>query len=251
MPVVNYLLIAICTLVFFKQLDGGQDGSLIERYGMVPARVLNPDQTIMVPQYERVRTFLGPKIRQRFKPLPEAAVPNVLTLVTCMFLHGGWIHFIGNMWFLFIFGDNVEDRLGHLGYGGFYLGCGILSGVVHLLANTGSAMPTVGASGAIAAVMGGYFLLYPRAQVLTLVPIFFFFYLMVLPAPLFLGFWFFIQFFQGTLAVSQSATGGVAWWAHIGGFIAGFGTILILLPTDLLRPPVRRHRPVRTGRWTR
>ncbi len=156
------------------------------------------------------------------RELPPLPFSPWLTLLTCTFLHGGWMHVLGNMWFLHIFGDNVEDRLGHFGYLAFYVGCGIASSAAHLMLNASSTMPTIGASGAIAGVMGAYLYLYPRANVVALVPIFFFLQVLVVPAPLFLIVWFAMQFFEGTFAITSQSTGGVAWWAHIGGFAAGF-----------------------------
>jgi membrane associated rhomboid family serine protease len=140
-----------------------------------------------------------------------------------MFLHGGWMHLIGNMWMLLIFGDNVEDRLGHWRYLFFYLLLGLISGFIHLLSNPTSTMPTVGASGAIAGIMGGYFLLFPRARVLTLVPIIIFIQFIEIPAFIFLGLWFLMQFLMGTSGLLSGSleSSGIAWWAHIGGFIAG------------------------------
>lgn len=133
------------------------------------------------------------------------------------------------MWILFIFGDNVEDYLGHGKFAFFYLFCGVTSGIFHLYTNWTSMVPTIGASGAIAGVMGAYFLLFPRARVLVLVPIFFFFDIFEMPAFFFLGFWFFLQFFYGSFSLaSTTAFGSVAWWAHIGGFIVGYLVILLI-----------------------
>jgi membrane associated rhomboid family serine protease len=144
------------------------------------------------------------------------------TLLTCMFLHGGWMHFIGNMWTLYIFGDNVEDRLGSITYLLFYFTCGLAAGVAQFLVDPTSPVPTIGASGAIAGVTGAYFVFFPTARVITLIPVFFFPFIVELPAVVFLGFWFLSQIFNGTLAlVSADTYGGVAWWAHIGGFVAG------------------------------
>ncbi len=135
-----------------------------------------------------------------------------------MFFHGGLMHLLGNMLFLWIFGDNVEDYYGHLGYLLFYVTCGVASGLVHVAFNWGSGMPAIGASGAISGVMGAYILLYPRARVLT----FFFIFLVPIPAFLILGYWFVIQFFEGVAGIGDTAArGGVAWWAHIGGFLVG------------------------------
>ena len=142
-----------------------------------------------------------------------------------MFIHGGFWHLLGNMWSLYIFGDNVEDRLGPLRYLLFYLLCGFLSGISHLVINWHSQVPTIGASGAIAGVMGAYLLLFPKAKVLTLIPIFFIPYFVNIPAFLFLGFWFLLQFISA--AGSSGQAGGVAWWAHIGGFV--FGMIFVKL----------------------
>ena len=140
-----------------------------------------------------------------------------------MFLHGGWLHLIGNMWYLWIFGDNIEDRLGHFAYLIFYLLCGLGAGIVHTILNAGTEIPSVGASGAIAGVLGAYVVSYPFARVLTLVPIFVFLQVIEIPALLVLGFWFVMQFLSGTasLAVAGGNAGGVAWWAHVGGFVIG------------------------------
>ena len=145
------------------------------------------------------------------------------TLITSMFLHGSWSHVIGNMWFLWIFGDNVEDRVGHGRFIVFYLLCGIGAGLAHLVANPGSELPTVGASGAIAGVMGAYFVLYPQSRVLTLLP-WIFITVVEIPAVFVLGFWFLAQVFSaGAIAVTASTHGGggVAFMAHVAGFAAG------------------------------
>jgi membrane associated rhomboid family serine protease len=145
-----------------------------------------------------------------------------------MFLHASWLHIIGNMWVLWIFGDNIEDYLGHFTYLLFYLVSGFAAAVAHILLNAGSNVPSVGASGAIAGVMGAYFVLYPRARVLIWFPPIFFFHL---PAWLVLGYWFFVQFLSGaaTSIVETSRTsGGIAFWAHVGGFVAGIVLIKVL-----------------------
>jgi hypothetical protein len=227
-------VIAACTLVFLAQLTiGDGEASLVERFGMIPARVLHPDQPIEIAERVDRPTIFGVEAYELTRRAAESAVPPILTLLTCIFLHGGWMHFLGNMWFLFIFGDNVEDRYGHLSYLLFYLGCGGAASVAHLLTNAESTIPTIGASGAIAGVMGGYFLLYPRAMVLSVIPIVVYFEVIVLPAPVFLGIWFVIQFFQGA----------VAWWAHIGGFAVGLGASWLLNLAHRLRPRVEQIRP--------
>jgi membrane associated rhomboid family serine protease len=139
-----------------------------------------------------------------------------------MFLHGGWLHIVGNMWTLWIFGDNVEDRMGHGRFAIFYLLCGLAAGIVHCLTNLDSTLPTVGASGAIAGVMGAYFYLFPYARVIVMVPLFIFPFFFELPAATFLAFWALAQVFSGTLSLGYPGNvGGVAWWAHVGGFMAG------------------------------
>ena len=167
----------------------------------------------------------------------ESIAAPALTLLTSMFLHGGWLHLIGNMWYLWIFGDNIEDRFGHLRFLLFYLAAGIAAGLLHYVAHVDSRLPTVGASGAIAGVLGAYAAAFPRARVVTLLPIFPFFQVIALPALLVLGVWFVFQFASG--ALSGGAGGGVAWWAHIGGFLFGF------LLTRLSTPRRRRT----SGAW--
>jgi membrane associated rhomboid family serine protease len=203
-PVVNMAIIVANCLVYFIQ--AGQEGprlnEFIMTYGLVPAR------------------YSLPAIRSFFTTSQQ-----LFSFLSFMFLHGGFWHLLGNMWSLYIFGDNVEDRLGSVRYLFFYLLCGVASGLSHLLLNWRSPIPTVGASGAIAGVMGAYFLLYPRSRVLTLIPILFLPYLIEIPAYFFLGLWFVMQFLSATLA--PAGGGGIAWWAHIGGFL--FGMVLLKL----------------------
>jgi membrane associated rhomboid family serine protease len=152
-----------------------------------------------------------------------------LTLFSSMFLHGGWLHIIGNMWYLWIFGDNVEDRLGHGRYLVFYLLCGAVAALAQTLVNPDSYVPTIGASGSIAGVMGAYFVLYPRSRVLTLIPLFIFIEIIEIPALFFLGFWFLMQLFSGAGSIAQTTgtQGGIAFWAHVAGFLAGLGGVFI------------------------
>lgn len=162
-----------------------------------------------------------------------------------MFLHGGFMHLIGNMWFLYLFGDNVEDAMGHLRFLLFYLLSGIAATIAHVSVQPLSPIPVVGASGAISGVVGAYFVMFPTARVLTLVPIFFFIAdVVVLPAIVFIGLWFLFQFWSGMLSLAVPHLGGVAWWAHIGGFITG----LILAPIMRERGKPIRYR-VRTYRY--
>ena len=151
------------------------------------------------------------------------------TLVTSMFLHGGWMHVIGNMWYLWIFGDNVEDRLGHGRFIVFYLLCGIAAAFGQIAIDPSSTLPTIGASGAIAGVMGAYFVLYPRSRVLTLIPLIIFWEIVELPAIVLLGFWFLMQVFSaGAIAVTSSVGSGVAFAAHVAGFLAGIAGVFLL-----------------------
>lgn len=237
-PFVNHTIIAICALVFLVQLqESPEDPSLVEKFGMIPARVVNPDADIEITvSAQVVQTPSGPALEKITRQAAPSAVPPWLTLLTCVFLHGGWMHFLGNMWFLFIFGDNIEDRFGHFGYALFYLFCGVAASFVHFITETSSTVPTIGASGAIAGVMGAYFVWYPRAQVHAIVPIFVIIQVMVLPAPIFLGIWFLLQFIQGTTSITGGEAGGVAWWAHIGGFAAGVIIALIMGRTHYTRP---------------
>jgi membrane associated rhomboid family serine protease len=178
--------------------------------------ILGPELTSFVRTYGLVPAHLTAGLEGR-APL----VPALTTLLSSMFLHGGWLHLIGNMWYLWIFGDNVEDRLGHAGYLAFYLAAGLASGLLHSALQPSSTTPTVGASGAIAGVLGAYVVLYPRARVVTLFPIFFFFQIVPIAAIFYLGFWFVLQIFSGALSLAYGASGGVAWWGHIGGFAFG------------------------------
>lgn len=174
--------------------------------------------------------------------LPGYLVPDVLTIFVSMFLHGGFLHIGSNMLYLWIFGDNIEDRLGHVRYLVFYLLCGVLATLAHAFASPNSAIPAIGASGAIAGVLGAYLILFPRAQVTTVIPIFFFITVRELPAVLLLGLWFVLQLFSGVGSLGVQAAhdvGGVAYFAHIGGFVAGM--ILIVLMGGMRRP--RRQAP--------
>jgi membrane associated rhomboid family serine protease len=202
-PVINWLIIATNVLVYLIELAQGERlGSFIITYGLVPAR------------------YSVPQLADHFGFSQQA-----FSLFSFMFLHGGFWHLLGNMWSLYIFGDNVEDRLGPFRYLVFYLLCGIASGLSHLFLNWHASTPTIGASGAIAGVMGAYFILYPRAKILTLIPIFFLPYFIEIPAFVFIGIWFLFQFLSA--AGTSTQTTGVAWWAHIGGFV--FGMIFLWL----------------------
>jgi membrane associated rhomboid family serine protease len=226
-PVVNNAIIGINVIVFLFQLTLGAGlDRFIYIYGLVPAR------------------YSIPQISAYF-----SSSHQLFSFVSFMFLHGGFWHLLGNMWSLYIFGDNVEDRLGHLRYLIFYLICGVASGLSHLLLNLNSNVPTIGASGAIAGVMGAYFILHPRAKILTLIPIFFIPYFLEIPAYFFLGFWFLLQFINA--AGSSGHAGGVAWWAHIGGFVFGFIFLKIFLAFPGTPPPERIRRVTERKRTPR
>ncbi|MEN3038834.1 MAG: rhomboid family intramembrane serine protease [Candidatus Kryptonium sp.] len=201
-PVVTLTLIVINILVFLYELSLGEKLSeFFDIFGVVPATYFE---------------------------LKESEAPLLLIyypFLTSMFLHGGWMHLIGNMIYLWVFGDNVEDRMGHFRYLLFYVLCGVAAGLTHVYTNPASEIPAVGASGAISGVLGAYFILFPHSRVITLIPIFFFYDLVEISAFIFLGLWFLIQFFSGVAslgAATYATSGGVAWWAHIGGFVAGF-----------------------------
>lgn len=175
-----------------------------------------------------------------------------VTLFTAMYLHAGWAHLLGNMLYLWIFGDNVEDRMGSVRFFIFYTLCGLVSGLAQVLAMPNSQIPAIGASGAIAGVLGAYLLLYPRARVRTLVPLIFIYTTVYLPAIVVLGGWFLIQFLNGLASLNVVVqTGGVAWWAHIGGFVVGMVLMPLFRQKDYVRPEYyydgRRYWP-RDGR---
>jgi len=201
-PVVNSTLIGINVVIFLVQMSmGAEVDRFIYTYGLVPAR------------------YTITHVSSYFTPFQQ-----VFSFLSFMFLHGGFLHLLGNMWSLYIFGDNVEDQLGPFRYLLFYLLCGLASGISHLALNLNSNIPTIGASGAIAGVMGAYLILHPRSRILTLIPIIIFPWFVEIPAFFFIGIWFALQLLN---AAGSQGAGGIAWWAHIGGFI--FGIIFLKL----------------------
>lgn len=236
-PVVNYALMIVCVLVFLVQ-SADTDGTFTLRFSMIPQRITNPDQPVLIEDHQIVKTPFGVREVTVRHEVPPLALPAWTTAITCVFLHGGFMHLLGNMWFLYIFGDNVEDRLGHWGYLLFYMGCGIAASFAHYVFEVNSGIPTLGASGAIAGVMGAYLVLYPHANVMTLVPLLFILQMMVIPAPIFLGLWFVMQLLQGTFSIGATEAAGVAWWAHIGGFLAGFIVAWLLNKSGQTQPRV-------------
>lgn len=216
-PFVNYALIAANAAAFAYELSlRGKLQKFLLWYGLVPLKYASPG---LLDQ-------LGPELY--FGPF-----------LTSMFLHGGWLHILSNMWTLYIFGDNVEDRLGHSRYLAFYLLSGLAAGFTQVWASWGSHVPTIGASGAIAGVMGAYFILYPFARVVCLVPVFIFLQKVELPAFVFLLLWLLSQLYAGSLAIGGANIGGVAWWAHIGGFLGG----VLMLGFFLRKGRGRAHGP--------
>lgn len=210
-PVGTWILIAINAIVFLAELSLPQPAleQFFYCFGIVPARYTHPEWA----------SYVG------------FPADTYWPFLTSMFLHGGWIHLLGNMWTLWLFGEGVEDRLGTGRYLVFYLLCGISAGLIHFFTNPMSTVPTVGASGAIAGILGAYFILFPRAHVIVIVPIFFWPFFFDLPAVTYLAFWFFLQLFNGTLGLARpEQVGGVAWWAHVGGFAAGILLVGLFLP---------------------
>jgi membrane associated rhomboid family serine protease len=203
-PVVNYLLIAANVVVFlwmFLMPEAALE-TVVNKYAMVPAHFAD-----------------------------GLEMGDILSIFTSMFMHAGLAHIGGNMLYLWIFGDNVEDRLGHGKYLVFYLVGGVVASFTHLLTNPGSQVPTVGASGAIAAVLGAYLVLFPASRIATFIPMGLFSRLTVVPAAIVLGLWFVLQLFEGVLSLGATEVGGVAFWAHIGGFVAGM-LMVKLMPTQ-------------------
>ncbi len=206
---ITLLLIIVNTWAFIMELSLGPHlNRFILLYGLIPAR---------------------------YAPQKLFALPAEFTFVplfVSMFLHGGWLHLLGNMLFLFVFGRSIEDRVGHIPFLFLYLVSGVAAAVVQIAASPASKIPTIGASGAIAGVLGAYFVCYPGARITTLIPLFFFFWTVQIPAIFLLGYWFLIQFVAGfqMLSIQNVTTGGVAWWAHIGGFIIGAFLGLVMRP---------------------
>ncbi len=196
-PFINWMLILLNGLIFYYEITLGEDrlNRFILNWGLIPAQ------------------------------LTSNYAESWLTVFTSMFLHGGWLHILGNMWTLFIFGDNIEDRMGHGNYLVFYLLSGAAAAILQSVLMPASQVPMIGASGAIAGVLGAYLILYPRARIASLVPILFIFTLVEIPAVIYLGIWFVLQLFSGWSALQGAASGGIAWWAHIGGFVFGVITV--------------------------
>jgi membrane associated rhomboid family serine protease len=227
-PFVTIAFIAACVLVFLYQASLPPDlgENFVYQYGAIPAVVFGQAQ-------------LPPFV---------TAAPPLATLVTSMFLHGGWMHLIGNMLYLWIFGNNVEDVMGHVRFVYFYVLCGILAALSHALIDPSSTIPMVGASGAISGILGAYLLLFPRAQVLVLIPLGIFTRIMYVPAGFVLGMWFVLQLLSGGLSLGRQG-GGVAFFAHVGGFVAGLALIGLFKRPDVRFFAPRRHRSGWSSEW--
>jgi membrane associated rhomboid family serine protease len=227
-PWVTWTLVLVCALVYVWQavLPPGSERDFIYGYGLVPQRVAT-----------------------------RLEAETLVTVLTSMFMHGGFMHALGNLWFLHIFGDNVEDNMGPARFAVFYLLCGVAAAITQVAVNPASAVPMVGASGAIAGVLAAYLVLYAGARVVTLIPIFIFLHWTELPAWVFIALWFVMQFFNGMGSLAHGgAGGGVAYWAHIGGFLAGLILVFVFrsprppTPRVAWQPPARGREPWQQSR---
>lgn len=228
-PVVTVGIILVTSLVWAVVQGAGTYPALARSvcsYGAIPGELLGRlPADLSIPVGPGLTCEVGVR-------------PAWYTVLTSMFMHGGWLHIIGNMWFLWVFGNNVEDSMGHGRYVGFYLLCGVLAALAQIFASPGSAAPMVGASGAISGIMGAYLVLYPRVRVHTLVFLGFFVTTIAVPAYFMLLYWAFLQFVSSVFTVGASAEGGVAFVAHLGGFVAGAALIRLFAKREL----VARHR---------
>lgn len=228
-PIVTLGIVVACALTFgYEVLLAGRLERFIADHAVIPRHYL-PPHLMDVPLMDGL-----------LKPL-----------ISSMFLHGGLLHLVGNMWYLWIFGDNVEDRLGHFRFLLFYLACGLAATLCHIVFNSRSSLPVIGASGAIAGVLGAYVVMFPKARVQVLIPLFWFYWEVIpIPAVFMLGAWFVLQFANGVFGVVASAeSAGVAWWAHVGGFAAGLALIWFI-PKRKRRRVVRYVRPGEASlRW--
>jgi membrane associated rhomboid family serine protease len=251
--IVTYGIIGlnVVVMLWMSQLPAERQESFVLAHGFMPARIsqLTSGQPIIVNFARDVRhPVYGVPVRvteaMQLSPDPRQVL---FTPLTAMFMHGGWMHLIGNMWFLMIFGDNIEDRLGHVPYFGFYLLGGLLATLGQYLQDPASQTPMVGASGAIAAVLGAYAVTFPHARVHTLIILIVFFTIWDLPALAVLGYWFFLQFVAARTATAEGVTGGVAFLAHVSGFVAGVAIMPVL--RALIPAPRRFDQPPTDAEW--
>jgi membrane associated rhomboid family serine protease len=226
-PLVTWLIIVVNVAIFYMESSLSEDvaSQIIYRFAIVPSRYGSPG------------SFLGFQL----------PIADYLPILTSMFMHGSWLHVIGNMWFLYIFGASVEDRMGRLRYFFFYILCGIMAGFIYIYFDLQSTVPSIGASGAIAGVMGAYLVLFPTARIVTLILIIIIPWFVELPALLYIGIWFFYQVLLETIYASAPGLGGgLAWWAHIGGFVSG---MLLLFPFRVKGLFQRQHYPDEQHRY--
>ena len=205
LPIVSVSIIIFNFLIFFIELSKGAFlHNFIYNWALIPQKIIHT----------------------------QGLLHKILPFISSIFLHGGWLHILGNNWFIWIFADNVEDALGHFKFLIFYLLCGIGGNLFHFMMNFSSPLPAIGASGAISGILGAYFLLFPFSRVLTIVPFFFFWEIVEIPAFIYLGFWFILQFLNGVFSIGVGRfVGGVAWWAHIGGFLTGVFLLKFFIKT--------------------
>jgi membrane associated rhomboid family serine protease len=228
----------VASLAYVSSMPPNRRAVVYAQWGFVPQRIgqlSNPQAKVWVPvaaQSQAEWPYTGESIHLE---LPAHRKQILASIFTSLFLHGGWLHLLGNMWFLWLFGNNIEDHLGHLGFAVFYLLGGLLAAACHWLSDPTSAVPVVGASGAVAAVLGAYAVTFPWARVRCVIVLIIFFTTIELPALLVLGIWFLEQLLEGVGAIRSHMSGGVAWWAHIGGFIAG-AIIMPLWDSDRTAP---------------
>ena len=236
-PIVTIGIIVLNVLAWlFLQGAGASEplGASVCQLGLIPGELLGT-----VPPGTRVP--LGPGMACVIEG------PHYATVLTSMFMHGGWLHIIGNMWFLWVFGNNIEDSMGHARFLVFYLVCGVAAAAAQVLVDTHARVPMVGASGAISGVLGAYVVLYPRVRVHTLITLGFFFTTVALPAYFMLGYWFVLQLLLGAVGIAGRVQGGVAVWAHVGGFLAGLALIKLFVNPALMA----QHVSPDSGEWWR
>jgi membrane associated rhomboid family serine protease len=248
-PVLTLAIIVVNSLVWLAmwRMPPARQDEFVARNGFVPKRLeqlRDPGVVVRVPIERRVADPIHRRIKVEQDEIEldagDGSVP--LTLLTCMFLHGGWMHLIGNMWFLWLFGNNIEDRLGHLLFALLYLGGGLVATICHWAAGPGSSVPVIGASGAVAATLGAYAVTFPHARVRSALVLIIFVTIVELPAMVVLGLWFLGQLFEAFGSWNVGLSGGVAWWAHIGGFVAG-AAAMPLLRLIAPEPPRAEDRP--------
>ena len=243
-PLVTYAIIAlnVVSLLWVSQLGSLDRQLLAVHYGFVPARLsqlTNPQPVVVdIQRLAQLPHLPGPVAVRQPVQLDPVRSQILASLLTALFLHAGWLHLLGNMWFLWIFGDNVEDRLGHVAFACLYLGGGVVASLCHGWMTADPLVPVIGASGAVAAVLGAYAITWPLARIHSIVVLVIFVTIIELPALVVLGFWFLTQLLEAGNALNQGVDGGVAWWAHVGGFVFGVVWMQVL---SIGAPPPTPH----------